>query len=329
MKAAFAAEPSDGDGRLIRRILLMGSPRSGTTWIGRMLGYAPDAVYVDEPDLVEAPATGPVGQHGFGPYPVLSAGEKSLRAMRYAALWDLAFADASPRRKAFLALGRAIMPLPAPIRDPVISSGARLVARVRPSRRHIVAKSVVGQFSLEWLVARYQPQMLLIQRHPLNVVASWLTLPEPLYGLPENAVVRERVVDAHRLPAPPRPGTQLTQVAWCVGLLTAVLHLAAREHDDWLVITHEEMCDDPVQRLRALANRLGLGWTDGSDRAVQDSQRPGTGRVTNRIASELPEKWRSVLSASDAAEVMRVLVDFPGGGWIRSPATMPTVAPPP
>jgi len=304
----------------------MGSPRSGTTWIGRMLGNATDAVYVDEPDLVEAPSTGPVGRHGFGPYPVIAAGEKSLRAMRYATLWDLAFADASPTHASLLTLGRAVMRIPAPVRDPLISRGARAVARLRPSRRHIVAKSVVGQFCLEWLVDSYGPEVVLIQRHPLDVVASWLTLPEPLYGLPQNETVRDRVVDKYGFPPPPNGTSHLLQVTWCVGLLTATLHMALRDHQDWLVVTHEEMCDDPVRRFRALAETLGLGWTDTSDNAVRDSQRPGTGRVTNRIAADLPGKWRKVLSDADVAEVTRVLEAFPDQGWIKAPDLVGSMA---
>jgi len=292
-----------------------------------MLGHAEDAVYVDEPDLVEAPNTGDVGKHGFGPYPVIASGERSLRAMRFATLWDLAFADVAPQQHTSLvAVGRALLPVPAAIRDPLTSGAARLIARARRARRHIVAKSVVGEFCLEWLVARYQPKMVLIQRHPLNVVSSWLTLPEPLYNLPENKVVRERVVEPFGFPAAPSRDSHLAQVAWCVGLLTATLHLASRRHEDWPVITHEEMCDEPVERFRSLAGDLGLGWSAISDAAVQGSQRPGTGRVTNRIASELPEKWRKVLSADDVSVVLKVLEGFPAQGWIRTPDEPPVAA---
>jgi len=297
----------------------MGSPRSGTTWIGRMLGHADDAVYVDEPDLVEAPPEGEVGRHGFGPYPVIEPGEKSLRAMRFGTLWDLAFADVAPQQHASLmALGRAMLRIPAPVRDPLTSAAARAVARLRRGRRHIVAKTVVAQFCLDWLVQRYRPQMVLIQRHPLNVVASWLTLPEPLYGLPENEVVARRVVEPLGFPAAPQSGPHVAQVAWCVGVLTATLHVASLSNPGWLVITHEDMCDDPVARFRNLAGRLDLSWSQGSDRAVAESQRPGSGRVTNRIAADLPEKWRRVLSDEDAHTALAVLDAFPAKGWIRS-----------
>ena len=312
---------------MTQRILLMGSPRSGTTWIGKMLGHAPDTVYVDEPDLVEVPETGQVGRHGFGPYPIIAPGERSPRAMRFGALWDLAFADVAPQQHASLmTLGRAMLRIPAPIRDPLTSAGARLISRVRRPRRHIVAKSVVGQFALEWIVDRYRPAMVLIQRHPLNVVASWLTLPEPLYGLPENSAVREGVVEPLGFPAAPPPASHLEQATWCVGLLTATLHLASVAHPGWPVVTHEEMCDDPVDRFRVLAGELGLAWSDASSAAVRESQRPGTGYVTNRIAAELPEKWRRVLSAEDAAAAMRVLDGFPAQGWIRPPDVLPMAA---
>jgi hypothetical protein len=326
MTTARAGLPREPDGAEPKRILLIGASRSGTTWIGRVLGHCANTAYVDEPDLVETPLEGQAGRHGFGPYPVIAAGESSLRSMRYGSLWDLAFARAAPTGGPLVGLGRALLRVPAPVRDPVVALGARTVARLHRNRSHIVAKSVLAEFCLAWLVERYRPEVVFIQRHPLNVVASWLTLPQPLWGLPDNRDVRERVVAELGLPSPPPPqASHLDRVTWCVGLLTAALHRAASGHPSWTVVTHEAMCDQPGDRFPELAGLLGLAWTDDAARFLVTTQRPGTGRETHRVAGELAHKWRAVLSDADAHEVAQMLSRFPGEGWIRAREPAPSV----
>jgi hypothetical protein len=302
-----------------KRILLIGTARSGTTWVGQALGCAENANFINEPDNVEAPPVGEFGHHGFGPYPIIAPNERSLRSMRYAALWDLAFADATPSHPLPVALGRAALSLPAALRDPLIGQIARIVSRLRSTHRHVIAKSVFAHFCLDWLGQRYCPQVVLLQRHPLNVIVSWMELPEPLYDLSTNPLFREHIDRPPHVPAVPRNTSQLGKVAWCVGLLTAILHNALERHPDWPLVTHEEMCTEPRERFSDLYARLGLTWADSTERFLRDSERPGSGLVTNRIAAELPEKWRKRLTAEEVREIMTVLDQFPTMGWVRPP----------
>ncbi len=63
----------------------------------------------------------------------------------------------------------------------------------------------------------------------------------------------------------------------------------------------------------ALAERVGLRWTDAAERFVEESDRQGSGFVTARVAAEQGERWRDRLSADEVDLVRSVLDAFPAG----------------
>jgi hypothetical protein len=40
----------------------------------------------------------------------------------------------------------------------------------------VIVKSVRSELAMDWLVARFRPRILLVERNPLNVLASWIEL---------------------------------------------------------------------------------------------------------------------------------------------------------
>ena len=72
-------------------------------------------------------------------------------------------------------------------------------------------------------------------------------------------------------------------------------------------MTHEDLCRQGVTGLEALAEDLGLAWTDKAAQFVAESNKPGTGYATSRVAAELPEIWRERLSTDQVSEIRRVL----------------------
>ena len=62
------------------------------------------------------------------------------------------------------------------MRDAVVAALAEATSRLRRRPRHVVVKSVNSVFSLDWIVKRYTPKVLVLRRNPLNVVSSWVVL---------------------------------------------------------------------------------------------------------------------------------------------------------
>jgi hypothetical protein len=108
------------------------------------------------------------------------------------------------------------------------------------------------------------------------------------------------------------PGeSRLARLAWQIGLFTTALETAASRNPDWHVVSHEELCRHPEAAFRQLSDELVLTWTESASAFLAESNRPGQGLVTQRVAAEESERWRRRLTAAQVDEVAAVLARFP------------------
>jgi hypothetical protein len=296
------------------RILLLGVARSGTRWLSTALGHTDGTRLVKEPDNVSADA--------FGPYPVIAA---DAAAPHYRALWDLAFTARVPSGDTpgwKLQAGRAALRLPRGLRDPFLHRAAQVIAAWPGRAPHVVVKSIYAQFAVDWLIRNYQPKVIVIQRHPLNVVSSWLELDLTGFDLLTRPMIREQYLGRLGVDIPSVDGSRLRLVATWVGLLTTVLAEHVDRHPEWLTVTHEDLCMDPEPAIRAVCDRVGLPWSDDVARFLAESNRPGEGFSNVRVTRDQSTSWRRRLTDPQVAEIEAVLAQFPTRGWVRPPAAV-------
>lgn len=333
-------------GAVVRRVLVVGVPRSGTSWVGRLLGSTAGATYVGEPD-----------NHGHAPFAFraklglpgwfYSAPRDADGAEAYERLWRSALGF--PRLETSAGLGlvararrktsgrllqtasgdelRRAFQAPGELRR-ALRLAAALAVPERPERaaEAIVVKSVQAQLALDWIASRFPVEVLLVVRHPLNVVSSWVEMgwidsadADPLGELdPRVAGELERRLGV----PPPEPGSSpLAQATWLIGLLSSVVLDAARRHPGWHTVVHEELCEQPHERFAETATRLGLRWTEPSDRLLDRLDRPGRGYETARLAAGLAEIWRERLTPEQVREAAAVLAGFPVDDWSARPSS--------
>jgi hypothetical protein len=302
------------------RVLLVGVARSGTSWLGHALGRARGVRFYYEPDNVDADPTGVrrAGGLGFGPYPMIQPGEENTP---FASLWDMVFAGRMPPvdRRPMLLAARVALRVPRSIRDPLVRGVATMAAKMPSRSDFTVVKSIYAVFSLDWLVERYNPQVIAIQRHPLNVVSSWRQLHIPLFDLAARPAIIDRYLEPLGIEPPRVDASELSRIAWQVGLLTHVLGDAVDGHPEWRMVTHEDLCREPVTGMRDTFDSLGLAWTDDVERFLNESNRPGEGLEPTRVTTEQPHRWRKRLTDAEVEEIEGVLDRFPRRGWVRVP----------
>lgn len=307
------------------RLLVAGVPRSGTTWIGQTLGRTEGSVYVHEPDGDHDPFAFRA-RLGHGVAPALDADTVDPD---YERLFAGAFAGGRPagtfRDKVARRLygGVAIDERWRAWLGGSVSPTLRVVSHLAvprvsdPDATNVIVKSVRAELAMEWLVARFDPRVLLVERNPLNVLASWIEL-EYVRDPREAAAVAEHARRSWNVAAPAPDEPRLVHQAFEYGVLACALREAAAAHDDWTVVRHEQLCTDPVTEFRALAATLGLGWTDEATAFLTDSDRDGTGYQTNRRATEQPDRWRERLDDEQVATIRATLDRFPST-LIRDP----------
>jgi hypothetical protein len=297
-------------------VLVVGVPRSGSSWVGRVLGSTPGSAYLNEPDNHQHSPFALRAKLGLpGRFYTELTGDDDAAA--YSALWTTAFAaedsgdspmdrvrrnvssrllrratDAEVRRA--FAVGRCT------------SGGLRMAAALAvperpPAGDRLVVKSVHAQLSLEWLAARFPIRIAIVLRDPLNVLSSWKQMgwlrpgAEILEELdPETA----RRLEARYAVDACGTGT-VEQAAHLIGLLHSALTDVTSRHADWVVLSHEELCARPHEGFQEAAESLGLRWGDAVDALVDDLNRPGRGYETARVTAGLADAWRSRLTAEE------------------------------
>lgn len=306
----------------MRRLLIAGVPRSGTTWVGRVLRRTSGTCYVDEPDNETKEPFALKAKTSFGAFPMLSVGD---RAGDLETLWGEAFAgrvrSAGKRdRVASFLLQRVPGPAARSTtarHDPRPTTATRMVRRLaRPPGRdqigkQLLVKSVYSALCLEWIVERWQPAVLVVKRHPYNVVSSWMTLGWDGHDLHSHPGVRARYVEPLGLPHLDTGASRIERLAWEVGLLEIAVDRALSEHPEWTVIRHEEMCGDPLNNFKRLCVALGLEWTDRAEAWLEASNAPGEKLQVKRVATEEAERWRTRMTTDEIQTMEEVLARFP------------------
>jgi hypothetical protein len=300
-------------------VLIIGVPRSGTTWIGRALGAADGAVFVNEPDGDHDPFAFRA-RLGHPIAPVLVPGDE---APDYHRLWAGAFAGGRPARTVRDRIARRLYAgTPVPERWKVWLGASpparlRLVSRLAvprvaaPGASVVVVKSVRAELAAEWIVARFAPRVLVVERNPLNVLASWIELDyvrDPREAASYASLARRRWgIDA---PSPSAP--QLEHQTFTYGVLATALRESVARHADWIVASHDELCLDAPARFAALAGRLDLTWGAAAAEFLVESDTAGVGYRTERRTAEQPDRWRERLRPEQVTMIHETLARFPG-----------------
>ncbi len=307
----------------MHRVLLAGAPRGGTTWAAATLARTTGARLVHEPDGTGHPfafrAKLPLLYH-----PMLDPGDE---APDYERLWAGAFAGGRPTTSVIDRVVSAAYRHSSPEQRTAALNGGAITPALRFVQRyarplgpadteHVVVKSVNATFALDWIVRRFAPDVGVILRHPLDVLASWR---EFGWGPPQGrmyAAASARAKARWDVELPPLDAPPIERTAGTVALLEFELERAADAHREWVTIRHEDACAQPVEVFEHAATALGLQWNDAAAGYVTESDRPGTGYATNRVSAEQPGRWRERLDASEQDAAIGVLHRFDGTRWL-------------
>lgn len=306
-------------------MLVVGLPRSGTTWVAEMLGSCDATALVHEPDN---PTVAPFALRKRGlPGGYYTALAPDDDAPVYEKLWREAFRQPPVpetawsrvrRRGADRLLDHARRrghPRASFTTQPHVAPSVRAAAAFAlPSQpspaRHVVVKSVHAVRSVEWVSGRTGAGVVLVFRDLRSVVSSWVEV----FGIAAGAGSELEVADPMRLRRrasdlgiPPPPQDALERTTWLLAVLSREMQQAAARHPEWAVVHHEDLLADPVSSLRALAGRLTLPWGPRSDDLVRASNRPGTGYSTQRVAAESRDAWRRRLTTEQERRVSAVV----------------------
>jgi hypothetical protein len=315
-------------------LLLLGAPRSGTTWLAKILDSHPDVIYRHEPDTVL--------RNDLLPYlcPRESVSEFREQARDYLLrMMDVRTLKSAGSVPLF---GKAFRgPLSGGLQTGLIyalhgasrisgrSRWARQVsipdfirarAAVRPT---VVMKSVSSRGRIRLFgEALPKSKIAFILRHPCGQVAS------TLHGIKtgkferresfKSVLVLEEARTFALSPARFAALSTVQQCAWHWAILNqkALNDLGSLEPHRGMVFRYEDACAEPARWARELLNFAGLDWNSQTAAYVQRSTSGGDNEEfygTNRDPQAAAGKWRNSLTDLEQRQILEIAASVPAG----------------
>ncbi len=315
-----------------RRILLLGLPRSGTTWVCGLMGTAKCARVVHEPDNEKEHPLALNHKRGLHRFPCFSDSEavsseyfrifdvafnrREWRALSWRARQRLAHSkswleSAIGERAGFVYVDDSMNRVSvSEQRAP--DSIARLLGRLawigsRPAGETRIVKSVHGILAADEIASRWPMKVVHVLRNPFSLFASYrrLKMPDGFRNLFAEDSVKSLV---ERLGVTPAKGGCVEEgMIEQIMLLTKVSLEQIKRHPDWYAVSHDRLCLSPGSEFRRLFEAASLEWTSESDERLQSSNRPGSGFSTDRVTADQPFVWRKELGRKEVSALQSAI----------------------
>lgn len=331
-------------------ITVLGAPRSGTTWLAKILDSHPDVLYRHEPDwalleethrvfATDAAARASAPDAYAAPANAVN-GMVRDHILQLAANNSLKTSGSLPRfQKNFrggvadLMHGGITYGLRAADKATRGTLGLRNVrvpdifnAQAHPELR-IVMKSVSFQIRANQL-AQAMPgtRIVFIVRDPFGQVASMLRgsalgkfeRPVNLETLANTAQARQYGLTAARLQNMPA----VERYSWHWAIYNEMTNSDLAGVENVYTVRYEALCGDPAGQSRALLAFAGLSWNAQTEAFIERSVRPsladGYYQVFKDPAASL-YRWRTQLDANDQARIRDIVASTAAGAlWLEA-----------
>jgi hypothetical protein len=290
-------------------ILVTGCPRTGTTWVGKMLCASPAVGYIEEPFNPDMPLgrcavrfahtfTYIIDENAVAFYEPL----QNTIAFRYNVAAEI-------KRLGSLTDVRRML------RDYI------KFYRYRSRDAIPLLKAPVALFSAEWLAATFDMDVVVLIRHPAAVGSSYKRLQwdlrfadfleQPLlmrdHLYPFEAEIRE-YVDRDR---------SIVEQAGLLWKLTHYMVLKYRErHRDWTFLRYEDLAADPIGGFGAIFGRLGVDFSDRVQAVIAKHSAATNPRVPKHTYSTVCdsksriEDWKKGLTTPEIERIRSGVEDI-------------------
>lgn len=301
-------------------ILVVGVPRSGTTWTANVLAQAPNTWMLHEPDNEKINFLSFLWKRNYHRMPYIR--EDSDEPV-FKAFWDHVF------NRTFLpsntALNHSLLHLTGFSKkrlEEQIATKCRILTKndgasnfysspdlltttlSRFSLAHYynkyrmrIIKSVHSGLALSFISSHFKPRIVVLFRHPAAVVASCLRM-QLADG--NRRVFTQTKLEEDYLQPYMSDIKVLDDPVTAMGLQVAIFyHIWEKQlldNPDWISISHEALCHNPEGTFRQLYDSLDLEWTSQVSNYLRQHDVEGTGYETRREASTEIDKWTREIS---------------------------------
>jgi hypothetical protein len=243
-------------------ILVTGTHRSGTTWVGKMLAAAVATAYISEPlNVLHRPGVFRARVQHWYPYicdenenDYLSAFLELLEFDYH--LWDEIRSLRS--RRDLLRMGRDFF----------------IFYRGLMRGQRVLLKDPFAVFSTPWFAKRLGCKVVITVRHPAAFASSLkrLNWTFDFQDLLDQPLLMRDHLEPYRADMQGiRSDDVIGQASLLWKLIYRSAHANCERHPEFLIVRHEDLSLDPISGYRALYESLGLGFTPRVEKVILSS----------------------------------------------------------
>jgi len=280
-------------------VLVTGSHRSGSTWVGRMLSFSPDMAYLYEPFnlLHDSGMCGINFVHWYTYVCDANSGQYSSsyrQTLQFHYDLQLALSQFKDTRSRLISLRN------------VFKHWFYRISKKRP-----LIKDPIALLSSEWLASHFDMQVVVLIRHPAAFAGS---LKINNWAFPfAHFLEQELLMKDHLHPF----DAELTKFAQTqqpivaqAALLWKILHYMIgkfqKQHPEWLFVRHEDLSRDPIGGYEQIYKFLGMEYTKPIQTKIRsyslgENEHPAMARDMHirRTSLDNIAKWKERLTEQE------------------------------
>lgn len=277
-------------------IIISGSPRSGSTWIGRVLEVHPDTAYIHEPFNIGI-------KRDNSPFKFWMEGVFEEQSPRHLSTVKTYFDGFYKVDKRFLKQEFKAVKGISTLRD------FRWKVKER-NRVTTVIKDPLAFFAIDWISKNISNTIIITVRHPAAVVAS---LKQKKWGydfsqMLKQPILMEKYLDCYREEIEEFAKSEKSLVEQGALLWKCVYETnitLMQKHKYWLIVKNEDLSLDPLKEYERIFNYIKLPF----DQKVKDylvastNAKSGEESLLVRDSKKNVGKWKSLLNEDEIAYI--------------------------
>jgi hypothetical protein len=243
-------------------ILVTGTHRSGTTWVGKMLAADAMTAYISEPlNVLHRPGVFHTKVECWYQYVCEENENQYLPAFQELLEFDYNLWDeirSLRSRKDFLRMGRDFV---------IFYNGLMRGQRA-------LLKDPFAVFSTPWFARRLNCKVVITVRHPAAFASSLQRLHWPFDFqnlLSQSLLMRDQLEPYRHEMQSMEPEDVIGQAALLWKLIYRSVHAAREQHPDFILVRYEDVSLDPIPGYRDLYQALGLEFTPRVEKTILNS----------------------------------------------------------
>lgn len=236
---------------LSRPILITGSHRSGTTWLGKSLALSQELRYVEEPFNLS-----------------INKGRPPL----YLKYWFHYISENSPNY-APEAFAKAFGLKTAYLKQLASAQSLKQLywellhcwELWKQNRRHVrpLIKDPLAFFSAPWIHKQYQAEVIVLTRHPAAYVSSVLKMNwrhDYKHFLNQPALIRDylKPFEEKIIFLSQNEHSAIENAVWIWNMIAHVTLVFKEQYPNWHFLCYEDLASEPLCSMEKLYNKLGL-----------------------------------------------------------------------